>query len=106
MMGYRDRPGVRLTHLPTGLAAECTSERSMHKCQVAALRLLRARLARHRELGGPHPAAAEVVREYDGMVVAAEDQRTLWRERVDHFGGLGAEGLARMLAVHVRQTGG
>lgn len=75
-MGWRDRSGVKFTYIPTGLSAECTSGRSTHKCGQQALRLLRARLARHRELGGPDPMAGEVVREYDGIVGMAEDRRT------------------------------
>lgn len=36
--------GVRLTHLPTGIMAECSEHRTIDENRVAALKLLRARV--------------------------------------------------------------
>ena len=38
--------GVRLTHIPTGIKATCTTERSQHANRDKALRMLEASLAR------------------------------------------------------------
>lgn len=40
---------VRLTHLPTGVVAQCQSERSQHKNRAMAWKMLRARMARIEE---------------------------------------------------------
>lgn len=40
---------VRLTHLPTGVVAQCQSERSQHKNRASAWKMLRARIARIEE---------------------------------------------------------
>lgn len=40
---------VRLTHLPTGMVAQCQSERSQHKNRATAWKVLRARMARVEE---------------------------------------------------------
>lgn len=37
---------IRLTHLPTGIVAQCQNERSQHKNRSAAWKMLRSRLAR------------------------------------------------------------
>lgn len=41
--------GVRLTHLPTGVYAECRSERSQHKNAAMAMQMLKAKLYRIEE---------------------------------------------------------
>jgi peptide chain release factor 2 len=48
----RTASGVRLTHLPTGLTAECHRERSQHKNDRIALGLLKAKLYRLGEQEG------------------------------------------------------
>lgn len=40
---------IRLTHLPTGIVAQCQSERSQHKNRATAWKMLRARMARVEE---------------------------------------------------------
>jgi len=40
---------VRLTHIPTGVVAQCQNERSQHKNRATAWKMLRAQLARLEE---------------------------------------------------------
>ncbi len=40
---------IRLTHVPTGVVAQCQSERSQHQNRAAAWKMLRARMARLEE---------------------------------------------------------
>lgn len=40
---------IRLTHLPTGIVAQCQSDRSQHKNRAQAWKMLRARMARREE---------------------------------------------------------
>jgi peptide chain release factor 2 len=40
---------IRLTHLPTGIVAQCQSDRSQHKNRAQAWKMLRARMARVEE---------------------------------------------------------
>ncbi len=40
---------IRLTHIPTGIVAQCQNERSQHKNRAAAWKMLRSRLARVEE---------------------------------------------------------
>ena len=40
---------IRLTHLPTGIAVQCQTQRSQHKNRATAQKMLRARLARVEE---------------------------------------------------------
>jgi peptide chain release factor 2 len=58
--------GVRYTHLPTGIAAESRSERSQHKNDDTALKLLKAKLCRIEEQ--KRRAATEKVYDEKGEV--------------------------------------
>ena len=40
---------IRLTHIPTGIVAQCQNERSQHKNRATAWKMLRARMARVEE---------------------------------------------------------
>jgi peptide chain release factor 2 len=53
--------GVRYTHIPTGIAAESRSERSQHKNDDMALKMLKAKLYRIEE----QKRRAEVEKQYD-----------------------------------------
>jgi len=53
--------GVRYTHIPTGIAAESRSERSQHKNDDMALKMLKAKLYRIEE----QKRKAEVEKQYD-----------------------------------------
>ena len=53
--------GVRYTHLPTGIAAESRSERSQHKNDDKAMKMLKAKLYKIEE----QKRKAEVERQYD-----------------------------------------
>ena len=50
---------VRITHVETGITAECWEHKSWHKNAAVALRMLRARLWAHY-----HPVETEVIKTY------------------------------------------
>ena len=56
---------VRLTHLPTGIQAECHSERSMWHARETARRILRARVTASRDGAWPIGDDEPVVHEYE-----------------------------------------
>ncbi len=64
MMSYRERNGVRWTHIPTGLSATCNSERTHHRCDVKALALLKAKLAKRHEDPAWVKGCGSLVRSY------------------------------------------
>jgi len=49
----RTESGVRLVHLPTGVAVTCRNERSQHRNKAVALRRLRERLERRNRRPAP-----------------------------------------------------
>ncbi len=66
---------VRITHIPTGVVAECQDERSQHKNKARALSLLQAKLlAKEREQ--QHDQQAETRRELVGSGDRSERIRT------------------------------
>ena len=56
---------IRLTHIPTGIVAQCQSDRSQHKNRAHAWKMLRARLARIEE----EKREAELATKYQNKTV-------------------------------------
>ncbi len=56
---------IRLTHIPTGIVAQCQSDRSQHKNRAQAWKMLRARLARIEE----EKREAELATKYQNKTV-------------------------------------
>ena len=72
---------VRLTHKPTGISAECRSERSQHANKRTAFRKLAAKLvewvkAQERERQGERERKRETIRTYHAIRGTAKDHRT------------------------------
>jgi peptide chain release factor 2 len=57
----KTQSGVRLIHIPTGIAAECRNERSQHKNRDVAMKMLKGKLYRIEE----EKRRAEVEQHYD-----------------------------------------
>ncbi|MCS7016588.1 MAG: peptide chain release factor 2 [Gemmatales bacterium] len=57
----KTQSGVRLIHIPTGIVAECRSERSQHRNEEMAWKILRAKLLRLEE----QKRRAEIEKKYD-----------------------------------------
>ena len=66
---------VRITHLPTGLVAECQDDRSQHRNRGRALEIIAARVREHR-LREQQEAEKNVRREMVGSGVRADKIRT------------------------------
>ena len=65
---------VRITHIPTGIVAQCQNERSQHKNKSAAMRVLKSRLYEHLRA------------EKDAEIAAATDKKKIeWGSQIRSY---------------------
>ena len=93
--------GVRIVHLPTGLASECRATPSQHQNRRTAFRHLAAKLAEkvRADMDGRPPISNETIRTYHAVDNRVKDHASglqlSWTEVVDARDGRGMLAMVR-----------